>query len=136
MKLRVTNFYVLIISLCLVGYAWLVYKILYPNFSNFSGCLIKYTTTSPCPSCGTTRSLTAILHGNIQQALFINPLGIIVFLLMLLLPIWSIIDLVRNKRSLYHYFLIFENSIKQKRIAIPLVLLLVINWLWNIYKQL
>jgi len=40
----------------------------------------------PCPSCGGTRALAALSHGNIGEALRFNPFVIIGLALLLLLP--------------------------------------------------
>jgi hypothetical protein len=37
-------------------------------------CLIKRCTGIPCPTCGFTRGLLSLLHGNITQAWLYNPL--------------------------------------------------------------
>ncbi|MCP4607964.1 MAG: DUF2752 domain-containing protein [Planctomycetes bacterium] len=37
-------------------------------------CLIKRCTGIPCPTCGFTRGLLSLLHGNITQAWLFNPL--------------------------------------------------------------
>lgn len=39
-----------------------------------SACLLKRLTGVPCPSCGTTRGVLAMLHGHVAGALAWNPL--------------------------------------------------------------
>lgn len=36
----------------------------------------------PCPTCGTTRSLWQICHGNLRMAWSLNPIGFVVFFLL------------------------------------------------------
>jgi Protein of unknown function (DUF2752) len=37
-------------------------------------CLFRAVTGIPCPSCGTTRSLVHLAHGDIAGSLILNPL--------------------------------------------------------------
>ena len=41
-------------------------------------CLIKSITHRACPGCGMTRAFSALLHGDLQQAIQFNPFIIIV----------------------------------------------------------
>lgn len=36
-------------------------------------CPLRTITGVPCPLCGMTRGVTAVVHGNIGHALFLNP---------------------------------------------------------------
>jgi hypothetical protein len=51
------------------------------QYSFYPQCPIHYYFGILCPGCGTTRALAALLHGNVKQALSLNPLT------MLMLPI-------------------------------------------------
>lgn len=60
-----------------MGYGWLVYQ-LHAAMSHSHGptlCLIKNVTGIPCPSCGITRAVMAIIHGDMNGAFYSNPLG-------------------------------------------------------------
>ncbi|MBI2092320.1 MAG: DUF2752 domain-containing protein [Deltaproteobacteria bacterium] len=41
-------------------------------------CVIKIATGIDCPGCGLTRSISALLHGDIAGSLKFHPFGIIV----------------------------------------------------------
>ena len=71
-----------------------------------------------------------------MEALYINPFGLIIALIMLILPIWIIFDIASKKKTLYDFYFRFESFIRKPIIAIPLVLLVVLNWIWNITKGL
>ncbi len=121
---------------CAAGYIWVYYLIfLKKNIGNATVCLMKKITTIPCPSCGTSRSVEAILSGSFKDAFYFNPLGFIIAPILIILPIWIGYDIFQNRDTLLQKYLYFENIIKNKRIAIPLIILILLNWIWNIYKN-
>ncbi|MGF1636390.1 MAG: DUF2752 domain-containing protein [Cyclobacteriaceae bacterium] len=97
---------------------------------------MKHATNIPCPSCGSTRSVVSLIHGEFIDALLINPLGYIVATIMLMMPIWILIDLVYKKETLYKLYQKMEVYLKKPQFAIPLIVLIIINWIWNITKGL
>ncbi len=131
--------YVFFSLLCTIGYAWIVFQLIQhdSNGSNtFGVCLFKHVTHIPCPSCGTTRSMLALIHGHIGEAFLLNPLGVLLAPAVLLLPVWLLADLFRRDDSFYRAYLRGEAFVKRWYIALPLVLLLLANWGWNIIKAL
>ena len=98
--------------------------------------VIKYATNIPCPSCGTTRSMISLIKGNFIEALNLNPIGYLVTLIMLVVPIWIIADIIKSTRTLFNFYLKTETFLKKSKIAIPLIILVIINWIWNISKGL
>src|SRR5690606_21888575 len=97
-------------------------------------CFIKHLTNIPCPSCGSTRSIISLTKGNFVEAFDLNPIGYIVALIMLAAPIWIILDLISKNQSLFKFYQKIENHLKNPKYAIPLILLVIINWIWNIVK--
>ncbi len=95
-------------------------------------CPFKMITGIPCPGCGGQRALFAILHGNIAEAVYINPLSVAVICFAIIAPIWLFADCYRSTNSL--------NSVMKGKWSLPtsaLVAIVVIaNWIWNIYKGL
>jgi hypothetical protein len=129
--------YLFIACSCLAGYAWLAYNLYQTGHSNlFTVCFIKNLTGIPCPSCGSTRSVIEIFQGNILHALQLNPIGFIISFAMICAPIWLILDLVLQKNTLFNFYKKFELTLKKRVVALPLILLFLINWIWNIYKDL
>jgi len=131
--------YIILASATTAGYIWLLIKFLNGSFykeSAYNGCLIKQATGVPCPSCGSTRSIASLLQGHFVEALYWNPFGLIITIIMLVLPFWLIYDLVQRKDSLYVFYGKTEAFVRQKKIAIPLIILVIINWIWNIIKGL
>jgi hypothetical protein len=128
--------YTILSLACTAGYTWLIFTIQLELKNSGGVCLIKRVTGVPCPSCGSTRSVLNLLHGEILEALYINPFGLIIAVIMLTLPIWIIFDITTKKRTLYDFYFRVESFIRKPIIAIPLVLLVILNWIWNITKGL
>ena len=130
--------YTLLLISCMAGYIWLFWGIK-TNFTEketVEVCLIKHTTNIPCPSCGSTRSVIAITEGNFFDALQINPLGYVIAIIMILAPVWVLSDLIIKKETLFKFYTKFETYLGKPIIAIPLIMLIIINWIWNIAKGL
>jgi hypothetical protein len=110
---------------CLAGYVWLYYSITnnITEKKSVEVCLIKHVTNIPCPSCGSSRSVISLIKGDFIGALNFNPIGYLVAIIMLIAPIFD-------------FYLKIETYLKRPKIAIPLILLVIINWIWNITKGL
>lgn len=122
---------------CLAGYAWLFYVIYLNSKINpgFGVCMFKNITGVPCPSCGTTRSLILLANGHFKEAILMNPLGIAVAVIMVGVPILMIFDIVFQRQVLFDGYQKAEKIIRTKWVATLLILLIVTNWIWNIYKN-
>jgi hypothetical protein len=139
MKLSRNKLYILLAVSCVTGYAWLFSAnnaFVESNFSNAGVCLVKHVTGIPCPSCGSTRSILSLLDGNLADALYWNPVGIVLLLILIIVPIWIFYDCFIRKDTLYNFYKKAEISLQQKKVAIPAILLMLVNWIWNIYKGL
>jgi len=138
MTLNRNKLYSILFTACIVGYIW-IYFISEKQFTennSVNACLIKHLTNIPCPSCGSSRSVISLLNGDFIVALNFNPIGFIVALIMLVAPVWIIMDIIKKTNSLFNFYLKTENYLKRLKIAIPLILLVIINWIWNITKGL
>jgi hypothetical protein len=120
---------------CTAGYGWL-YLNLTDTTHEAGACLIKYMVNIPCPSCGATRSVLSILHGQYTQAFYWNPFGFILFAVLLACPLWILYDVIKSRSSLLNFYIKTETLLKKKQSAIPAILLVCANWCWNIYKGL
>ncbi len=78
-------------------------------------CPLRTITGIPCPMCGMTRGVTALVHGNFAHALSLNPGSFaIVALALLLLVQWRL-----------------------RRLVIPvwvIVTMLGLMWTWQLFK--
>ncbi|MBA4411061.1 MAG: hypothetical protein C0397_16765 [Odoribacter sp.] len=130
--------YVLLSSACAAGYIWLMLTY-HRNVSlalEPGVCLFKRVTGVPCPSCGSTRSVLSILNGDIFGAILWNPFGIIIVSILLVFPVWMIGDVLSRKNTLFNAYNRTELFLKRRWIAIPAILLVLLNWIWNIFKGL
>lgn len=129
--------YILLLPGCIAGYIWLGFsgRVIHGQHT-FRLCLWHAVTRLPCPSCGLTRSVVAILDGNWLQAAAINPLGFPVALFLLIAPVWILADLLAQRDSFFRWYKRSERFLRRRPVAVTLVLLLLVNWAWNIYKGL
>ena len=125
--------YTILLLACFLGFAYFIYSI---NFAHPTFCLLKKLTNYPCPACGNTRAILLLLQGEFVASLLLNPLGIAVFLAMLVVPVWIITDLIKTENSFFIAYKKTERIIQKKAIAILLFFLILANWIWNIYKNL
>jgi hypothetical protein len=128
--------YTFVFIACFFGLAYLFYQIKYSESSHLMVCFIKNVTGYSCPSCGTTRAVQLFLQGNFVASLQMNPFGIIVAILIVIAPIWILFDVFTKKEAFYFWYKKTETIIRTKWIAIPLIILVLLNWIWNIYKGL
>lgn len=98
-------------------------------------CWFKELTGYPCFSCGSTRALGALMHGDILRSLQINP---VLLLTIVLATVFSASFL--SDRLLKTRFLESLSRTQQWLTKPPvytlLIALVVANWIWNIYKGL
>ncbi len=128
--------YLIVLIACFSGYLYLFLTSNYFEGEQTSVCMIKNATGYPCPSCGTTRAVQSLYKGDFTGSLLYNPFGIILSVALFILPFWIGFDLTTKRKSFYEAYNKIESVLKQKKIAIPLIILVVLNWIWNIYKEL
>jgi hypothetical protein len=129
--------YLLLAFGVLAGYGyvlWFSHQAMHSN--TFTPCLFKNATGIACPACGSTRSVLLLSNGNISDAVQMNPIGLIMAIIMLIAPFWLLYDVILKKDTLYKSYKKGESIIKIKWVAITLIILILINWAWNIQKGL
>lgn len=138
MSLGKIKLYYLILIACLAGYVWLYISYTWATYGNnhIGVCLIKHVTNVPCPSCGTTRSVISLSHGNFIEALSINPLGYFIGLIMTISPLWIIMDIFLRKDTFYNAYQRMEALFKRPMVIAVFSITILINWVWNIMKGL
>jgi len=128
--------YSLLLIACLAGFIYLFYSIQKEQQETVGVCIIKNVTGYPCPSCGTTRAVTLLMNGKPIDSLLLNPFGIIVAVIMTIFPVWVLTDIVLKKETFFLAYKKAETIIRKPWIAIVLGLLVLLNWIWNLYKNL
>ena len=100
-------------------------------------CIFKWLTGYPCPGCGSTRALISLLHGDIKQSLWYNPVVFILIICGFVLAFVSLIEYAKTKgRPIYKemtVYKIFHQSLSVWVIVIA-VIFTILNWAWNIHK--
>jgi hypothetical protein len=129
--------YLLILGLAFTGYSWVIlnHYLLKTDKPTLNICLFRQATGIPCPSCGTTHAVLSITKGNFRQALNENILGFPVALMLVIFPVWILIDLIRKKESFYQFYFWAESFLRKKLVAYSAVALFLANWGWNIFKN-
>ena len=128
--------YFLLSGLIVTGYTWIIVNSIIGQGTKQVVCPIKLATGIPCPSCGSTRSVLKIFEGDIISALQTNPLGFVIFTVLLVGPFWLLYDFILKKDTLWIFYNKVETILKDKKVAVLLILLVLINWIWNISKEL
>lgn len=124
-------------ALCAASYLWLSWQWLKPPTGiSPTVCPVKLVSGVPCPACGTTRSMLAVLSGHLAEALWINPLGFLAAAMVALLPFWLVWDALTGEKSLFLAYRRAETQIQQPVVAVTLAVLIICNWIWNIHKDL
>lgn len=94
-----------------------------PEDLPFTTCGFHALTGYSCPTCGMTRSLHAIAHGEITASFQYHLMGPLVFLLMLLLVAWLAFESVSGKRLNLH-----AGSRERKRVFMWAAIVWLVYW--------
>jgi hypothetical protein len=128
--------YSLLLIACLAGFIYLFYTFHKSENDMFRVCIIKNATGFPCPSCGTTRAFALLLKGQLIESVLVNPFGILVAIIMTIFPIWVLMDVVLKNETFLKVYKKSEVIIRKPWLAIVLLFLVLLNWIWNINKHL
>jgi hypothetical protein len=132
--------YSILTACCAAGYVWLFYNMWKPPLNGHEPamgvCLIRQVTSVPCPSCGSTQFVMHLLRGEYAEALYWNPLGMVILPGLVMVPLWIMFDLVARKDTLFRFYRTMEKLLKKPWVAIPLVVFVLAIWVWNIAKGL
>src|SRR6187402_1148829 len=112
---------------------WIYVHYFHLDYNVSLQCIFKYITTIPCPSCGVTRSIILFLDGRILDSLKLNPLGLLIFPALLIIPSLIVYDATTRCDLLVRAIRNFEIFVNRKAIAIPLITLVLLNWTWNVF---
>lgn len=122
---------------CVVGYSWLFFaNRLLDTGDGFHLCYFRTVFGIPCPTCGSTRAVLLLMRGDIIGSLLLNPVGILIAIIMIVMPLWLASDLLFKKQTLFTAYRKSEQAVRIKWVAAILIALVIANWIWNFYKPL
>ncbi len=131
--------YKFVLGISFVGYVWIAWNAgaVHKLHPTQTVCLVKTMTGIPCPSCGTTRSVTTLLEGNIADSIMVNPFGIVAVSMLIVFPVWVAIDYFRKRDSFFRWYTSTERKLSDSKwIIVTSVIVVTANWWWNITKGL
>lgn len=91
-------------------------------------CTFKALTGFPCPTCGATRSIVFLSHGNLISSFFMNPLIFAVAVMTMLYLFYSLFVLVFDIKKIS----IAISGQEKDRIRLTAIALILINWFYLI----
>lgn len=113
----------------LVGLLGLVYSVLcYFDLFHFTVCPSKLIYNIPCPSCGTTRALMKVLHGDIVGGIMFNPNVILLVVIIVSLPILFYLRYTRYP----DLFRRIDRGLARWYVMIPFGIIEICIWVHNI----
>jgi len=105
-------------------------------------CPFHALTGFACTGCGTIRALSLLMHGQYEQALYTNPLGLSACLVLLVYVCVKVVDYFAHTQLEYLLFQMPWKSLKKSHhvvyysIIVVCVILTVLNTYWNNIKGL
>jgi hypothetical protein len=112
------------------GYFFVAISAYFQSQSTKSICLFKNLTGYPCPGCGATRSTILLFKGHFIESILLNPVGLIINIMAISAIILIVRDLLLNKTDFNR---LVTKKIHPFLLAV-IVILVLINWVWNIVK--
>lgn len=135
-KMKRNKLYLLVIIACFIGSLYLLYHLNSTATDTPTVCFIKTVTGYPCPSCGTTRAIVLLSKGEVLDSILQNPFGLLIGFCMLVLPFWISYDVLFKKATFHQFYLKTESVLRKPKVAVPLIVIVILNWIWNLYKHL
>jgi len=95
-------------------------------------CPLHALTGLPCPTCGMTRGLSCLLHGNLKVAILFNPLLMAILIGMAFYLLYCVVVVsVRLPRLRYEPL----SKITALAVRLGVVLLILGNWIYLIVRE-
>ena len=108
-----------------MAWGWLLgQQVMQSHNVGLTVCTLKAVTGYPCPSCGTTRSASALIAGRWQEGLYT------------ITSLWLLYDALVWRNTLQQAYKRAGRILQKRYVWIPLAVLIALNWVWNIQKGL
>ncbi len=134
----VVKFRIGLVLLLTLGYGWLFFQkgtiLVHSESYLFLKCPSQTLLGIACPGCGMTRSIIAITNGDWYLSFLLNPFGYPAVFILLILPVFLLWDLYERKNRLFHNYQNIEKLLKINSVRILLMILILVNWIWNFIK--
>jgi hypothetical protein len=114
------------IALLMLGVGWLL-----PILSFAPDCVFKGLTGIPCPTCGSTRSVVHLAHGDILSALTMNPLTTLCLIAAIVYFIVSLMSVVFDLPRIN--FLLADKEKNVMRAGVVMIML--VQWAYLIIQS-
>jgi len=102
-----------------------------PVLTFLPSCTFKGLTGLPCPTCGSTRSLVHLSHGDVADALAMNPLITLCFLCLFLYALYSLVTLLHRMDRINMILSEHEKNI----LHAGAFMIILLNWTYLIFTQ-
>jgi hypothetical protein len=100
-----------------------------PNLAFLPSCAFRGLTGMPCPTCGATRSVVHLAHGNIIASVAMNPLVAVFFFAAILYLLYSLITFAFSFPRLCITLIDTEKD----ALRAAAVVVIVVNWAYLIF---
>lgn len=116
-----------------VSWTWTAWAYFHPE-AGFTPCIFRNLTGLPCPSCGSTHAVIALLHGEFVQSIFFHPLGIVILSTMIGGSFTLLFDVLASTNISFRSYIFVERLLSKPSFSIPAVALFLINWFRLIHE--
>lgn len=123
------------LTCCLLGYVWLFYSWTIEG-KGLSVCLFKRIYHIPCPACGSTRAVMEICQGHLKEAFMLNPNGFLLASVLVVLPVWLLYDGLLKRDSFFLFYIKTNNLLGKRKVLGVFLFVVILNWIWTIFKDL
>ena len=100
--------------------------------SHATVCIFKNITGYPCAGCGITRGTILLFKGHLIESILLNPIALVINVFAIFAFVMISRDLILNKTD---FHTLSTKKINPYFLAV-LVILVMLNWAWNIHKGL
>jgi hypothetical protein len=101
----------------------------FPVLTFLPSCVFSNLTGLPCPTCGSTRSIVHLAHGDIAASIAMNPLIALCFMAAALYFFYSLVTLLFDTPRMNMKVTDKEGN----RVRTGVVLLVLVNWLYLVF---
>jgi len=99
-----------------------------PVLSLFPDCAFQSITGFPCPTCGFTRTVEHMAHGDLISSIIVNPLAALCFMSAVLYFVYSIFTLMCGSARIFIRLTDKEGN----ALRMSALFLVLLNWLYLI----